>query len=48
MADKPIASATELGLVKVGNNLTIDADGKLNATGGGTGGVSQEYVDNKV
>ena len=38
VTDKPIASATELGLVKVGNNLTIDADGKLNATGGGGGG----------
>ena len=48
IADKPIASATELGLVKVGSNLTIDADGKLNAVGGGTGGVSQEYVDGKV
>lgn len=47
VADKPIASATELGLVKVGSNLTIDADGKLNAVGG-TGGVSQEYVDSKV
>ena len=47
IADKPIASATELGLVKVGSNLTIDADGKLNAVGG-TGGVSQEYVDGKV
>ena len=47
VADKPIASATELGLVKVGSNLTIDSDGKLNAVGG-TGGVSQEYVDNKV
>ena len=35
---KPVASATELGLVKVGSNLTIDADGKLNATGGGGGG----------
>ena len=34
--------------MKVGSNLTIDADGKLNATGGGTGGVSQEYVDGKV
>ena len=46
--NKQIASATELGLVKVGSNLTIDADGKLNAVGGGTGGVSQEYVDGKV
>lgn len=48
VADKPIASASELGLVKVGSNLTIDADGTLNAAGGGTGGVSQEYVDGKV
>ena len=46
--NKQIASATELGLIKVGSNLTIDADGKLNAVGGGTGGVSQEYVDTKV
>lgn len=35
--NKQIASATELGLVKIGNNLTIDADGTLNATGGGGG-----------
>ena len=38
VTDKPIASATELGLVKIGNNLTIDANGTLNATGGGGGG----------
>lgn len=36
--NKKIASTTELGLVKVGSNLTIDADGKLNATGGGGSG----------
>ena len=47
VADKPIASADELGLVKVGSNLSIDSDGKLNAVGGASG-VSQEYVDNKV
>lgn len=35
--NKQIASTTELGLVKIGNNLTIDADGTLNATGGGGG-----------
>lgn len=33
--DKQIASATEPGIVKVGANLTIDADGTLNAVGGG-------------
>lgn len=27
-----------MGLVKVGKNLTIDADGTLNAAGGGGGG----------
>ena len=32
---KPVASATELGLVKVGSNLSVDADGTLNASGGG-------------
>ena len=47
VADKPIASADELGLVKVGSNLSIDSDGKLNAVGGASG-VSQEYVDGKV
>lgn len=31
----PIASANDLGVIKVGNNLTIDQDGTLNATGGG-------------
>ena len=35
--NKQIASATELGLIKVGSNLTIDSDGTLNATGGGSG-----------
>lgn len=32
--DIPIASSTTLGLVKVGENLTITSDGTLNATGG--------------
>lgn len=31
----PIASATTLGGVKEGNNITIDPDGTINATGGG-------------
>lgn len=35
----PIASATTLGGIKVGENLTIDEDGTLNATGG-SGGAS--------
>lgn len=34
--NKQIASATEPGIVKVGKNLTIDADGTLNAEGGGS------------
>lgn len=34
----PIASATTLGGIKVGANLTIDEDGTLNAVGSGTGG----------
>lgn len=37
----PVASATTLGGVKVGANLTITQDGVLNATGGGGG---TEYV----
>lgn len=39
----PIASATTLGGVKVGANLTITPEGVLNATGGGGGGGT-EYV----
>ena len=39
--NKQIASATELGLIKVGSNLTIDADGTLNATGSGGGGSTE-------
>mgnify|MGYP003675389014 FL=1 len=37
----PIASPTTLGVIKVGNNLIISADGTLNATGGGGGGGGQ-------
>lgn len=36
----PIASTTQLGGIKVGNNLQISEDGTLNATGGGGGEVS--------
>ena len=39
----PVASATTLGGVKVGANLTITPDGVLNATSGGGGGGT-EYV----
>lgn len=39
----PVASATTLGGVKVGANLTITQEGVLNATGGGGGGGT-EYV----
>ena len=38
----PIASANDLGGIKVGDGLTIDQNGVLSATGGGGGG--QEYV----
>lgn len=38
----PIASANSLGGIKVGQNLSIDADGTLNVTGGGGGGSSLE------
>lgn len=33
----PVASETVLGVIKVGDNLTIESDGTLNATGGGGG-----------
>lgn len=35
----PVASETVLGVIKVGDNLTIEADGTLNATGGGGTGT---------
>lgn len=35
MLDLPVASADTLGGVKVGNNLSIDQNGVLSATGGG-------------
>lgn len=35
ISEIPIASATQLGGIKVGNNLSIEADGTLNASGGG-------------
>lgn len=35
ISEIPIASGTQLGGIKVGNNLSIGADGTLNASGGG-------------
>lgn len=44
----PIASATQLGGVKVGSGLSIGGDGTLNATGGGTAdSVAWENVTGK-
>lgn len=40
----PIASNTELGGIKIGENLTITEDGILNATGGGSGGINVVYT----
>ena len=40
----PIASASTLGGIKVGNNLTIDQDGTLNASGGGGGGSDDIWL----
>ena len=50
----PKASANTLGVIKVGNNLNIDADGTLNATGGGatiddsTTAVDKTWSSNKI
>lgn len=35
ISEIPVASATQLGGIKVGNNLSIEADGTLNASEGG-------------
>lgn len=40
VSDVPTASATELGVIKVGTNLSIEPDGTLNATGGGGSNVN--------
>lgn len=40
----PIASNTELGGIKVGENLTISEDGILSAIGGGSGGINVAYT----
>ena len=46
-ANLPIASTTTLGAIKVGNNLTIAADGTLSATGGTTGTTDYTQLENK-
>lgn len=38
------ATATTLGMIKVGENLEISEDGTLSAIGGGTGGVSDGRI----
>ena len=43
----PIASANELGGIKVGKNLSIDTDGTLNAEGGGSGTIDYNNLENK-
>ena len=43
----PIASSTVLGGIKVGNNLSIDANGVLSATGGGGGSSNWSDITNK-
>ena len=44
----PIASDSVLGGIKVGNNLVIDVNGVLSATGGGGGGGAVDSVNGKV
>ena len=43
----PIASSTALGMIKVGQNLTIDEDGTLNAQAGGEGVSSWDKLTGK-
>ncbi len=42
--DMPIATATTVGVVKAGTNVTIDADGSLNCTASGGSGSGSDYV----
>ena len=45
--DLPIATATTLGGVKVGDNLSITEDGTLSATGGSAGTTDYTQLENK-
>lgn len=40
-----IASTSSLGVIKVGENLSITSDGTLNATGGGSTVVVDDHID---
>jgi hypothetical protein len=42
--DMPIATATTVGVVKAGQNVTIDADGSLNSTASGSSSGGSDYV----
>lgn len=42
--DIPIATKTQLGLIKVGRNLSITTDGVLSASGGTSGGVGGDTL----
>ena len=46
MSDIPPATATSLGGIKVGDNLSITTDGVLSATGGGTGTSNYNDLNN--
>lgn len=45
--DLPIATATTLGGIKVGDNLSITEDGTLSATGGSAGTTDYTQLENK-
>lgn len=42
--DIPIATKTQLGLIKVGKNLSVTTDGVLSASGGTSGGVGGDTL----
>lgn len=42
--DIPIATKTQLGLIKVGRNLSVTTDGVLSASGGTSGGVGGDTL----
>ena len=45
--DLPVATATTLGGIKVGNNLSITEDGTLSANGGSAGTTDYTQLENK-
>lgn len=47
ISEIPIASASQLGGIKVGDNLNITEDGVLSAVGGGTGTTDYTALSNK-